>query len=94
MKFKTRLQITLITIILLPLLLTVLAYCFIGAILVNYQQGHSIQEWDYSLMTESFESSANVAEVAYDEILSQAKEDITKLEDIQKICQSFGKKEC
>lgn len=91
MKFKTRLQITLITIILLPLLLTVLAYCFIGAILVNYQQGHSIQEWDYSLMTESFESSANVAEVAYDEILSQAKEDITKLEDITYL-QDFNKK--
>lgn len=91
MKFKTRLQITLITIILLPLLLTVLAYCFIGAILVNYQQGHSIQEWDYSLMTESFESSANVAEVAYDEILSQAKADITKLEDITYL-QDFNEK--
>lgn len=82
MKFKTRLQITLLTIIALPLLLTVLAYCFIGAILVNYRQGHSIQEWDYSLMTESFESFANTAELTYGEILEQAEKDITRLEDV------------
>ena len=81
MKFKTRLQVTLITIIVLPLLLTVLAYCFIGATLVNFRQGHSIQEWNYSLMTESFESFANTAELTYEEILEQAKADITKLED-------------
>lgn len=81
MKFKTRLQITLLTIIALPLVLTVLAYCFIGAVLVNHRQGHSIQEWDYSLMAESFESFGNTAELTYEEILEQAQADITKLED-------------
>ncbi len=81
MKFKTRLQITFITIIVLPLILTVLAFCFIGAFLVNYQQGRTIQEMDYSLMTESFESFANTAEVTYDKILMQAGNDISKLED-------------
>lgn len=83
MKFKTRLQITFITIIVLPLLLTVMAFCLIGAFLMNYQQGHSLQEMDYSLMTESFQTFAGAANETYEEIVAQAKQDKSKLEDME-----------
>lgn len=95
MKFKTRLQITLLTIIVLPLLLTVLAFCFIGAFLVNDQQGHTLQEMDYSLMADSFESFANTAELTYEEIAKQASVDKARLESkeyLQQLNDKLAKK--
>lgn len=83
MKFKTRLQITFITIIVLPLLLTVMAFSLIVVFMMNYQQGYSLQELDYSLGMESFQAIAEIADETYDEILRQSREDISKLEDVQ-----------
>lgn len=81
MKFKTRLRITLITIIVLPLVLTALAFCMIGVFLLNNQQGHTLQDVDYTLILEAFQTFAETADETYDEIVAQAGEDITKLED-------------
>ena len=50
MKFKTRLKVTFISIILLPLLLTVMAFLAIGAYLMNFQQGYDIRELDYAML--------------------------------------------
>lgn len=84
MKFKTRLQITFITIIVLPLVLTAMAFCLIGAFLMNAQQGYSsLQEVDYSLMTEPFQSFTNTADMTYEEILRQAEADMSKLENLE-----------
>ena len=83
MKFKTRLRITFITIIVLPLVLTVLAFLFIGVFLMNYQQGRSLSEVDYSLIGEAFQTFAATADNAYEEIEAQAAEDITVLEDTE-----------
>ena len=81
MKFKTRLRITFITIIVLPLVLTVLAFLFIGVFLMNYQQGHSLTEVDYTLIGEAFQTFAATADDTYEEIEVQAEQDISKLED-------------
>lgn len=81
MKFKTRLRITFITIIVLPLVLTVLAFLFIGVFLMNYQQGRSLTEVDYSLIGEAFQTFAATADNTYEEIEEQAERDITLLED-------------
>ena len=95
MKFRTRLQVIFITIIVLPLVLTVMAFCLIGAFLMNYQQGHSLQEMDYSLMIEPFENFAGTADSAYEKIAGQAQTDIRKLEDkeyLQSINDAISKK--
>lgn len=95
MRFKTRLQVIFITIIVLPLVLTVMAFCLIGVFLMNYQQGHSLQEMDYSLMIEPFENFAGTADMAYERIAAQAKEDISRLEDrgfLQEINDEISKK--
>ena len=42
MKFKTRIRVTFISIIVLPLVLTSLAFCGIGLYLVNVQKGFSV----------------------------------------------------
>lgn len=81
MKFKTRLRITFITIIVLPLVLTVLAFLFIGVFLMNHQQGRSLTEVDYSLIGEAFQTFAATADNTYEEIEEQAERDITLLED-------------
>ena len=95
MKFKTRLRITLITIIVLPLVLTAIAFCFIGVFLLNNQQGHTLQNVDYTLILEAFQTFAETADETYDEIVEQAKVDITRLEDkeyLQKLNKSIAGK--
>ncbi len=83
MKFRTRLQITFITIIVLPLLLTVMAFSLIVVFMMNFQQGRSLQELDYSLGIESFQAIAQIADETYDEILQQSQTDLSKLEDME-----------
>ena len=83
MKFKTRLRITFITIIVLPLVMTILAFLFIGVFLMNYQQGRSITDVDYSLIGEAFQTFAATADNIYEEIEAQAAQDITLLEDME-----------
>ncbi len=82
MKFRTRLQITFITIIVLPLLLTMMAFALIVIFMMNYQQGRSWQEFDYSLGMESFQTLAQTANETYEEIRVQAETDLTRLEDL------------
>lgn len=81
MKFKTRLRITFITIILLPLALTALAFWLIGVFLMNNQQGHSLKEVDYTLIGEAFDTFASTADETFEKIEQQAEVDISKLED-------------
>lgn len=81
MKFKTRLMVTFVSIILLPLVLTAVAFIMIGMYLMNMQQGNTIQELDYSMMSESMQTFVNTADTAYSELLEQARRDATLLED-------------
>ena len=65
MKFKTRLRVTFISIILLPLLLTIMAFVMIAIYLMNYSQGLSLTDIDYSMMSENFREFTNTTDQAY-----------------------------
>lgn len=81
MRFKTRLQVTFITIIVLPLVLTTMAFIVIGIYLMNTQQGYNVQELDYSMMSESMQSFIETTDETYHILLAQLKADPSKLED-------------
>lgn len=83
MKFKTRLRVTFISIILLPLLLTIMAFVVIGIYLMNVQKGISIQELDYAMMSENMQEFVNTTDQAYYILLEQADRDSSVLEDIE-----------
>ncbi len=75
MKFKTRLQVTFISIILLPLLLTVLAFMMIGVYLVNVQKGYGLRELDYTMMSDNLKDFVGEADQMYDMLSAQASRD-------------------
>ena len=81
MKFKTRLKVTFITIILLPLFLTILAFIMIAIYLMNAQQGRGIRELDYTMISDNMQDFVNVADGAYCELLDQVKKEPARLED-------------
>lgn len=87
MKFKTRLRVTFMTIILLPLVLTALAFIFIGVYLMNVQQGNTFREMDYSMMSETMQAFVNTADVTCSVLTEQAARDPSKLEDMEYLAQ-------
>ncbi len=87
MKFKTRLQITFISIILLPMILAALSFMAIAISLMNVSQGVRIQELDYSMMSGSMQQFVNATDKAYSVLLNQVKTDPTKLEDKEYLAQ-------
>lgn len=83
MKFRTRLMITFSTIIVLPLLLTAIAFFVIGGFLVNLQQGYKFQDMDYTLVSETFQTAAENVDEIYEILVDQVREDVTRLEDVE-----------
>lgn len=53
MKFKTRLQVTFFSIILLPLILMMMVFMAIVVYLTNVRQGIGIQEMDYGMLADN-----------------------------------------
>ncbi len=82
MKFKTRLRVTFVSIIVLPLLLTIMAFVVIGIYLMSVQKGIGLQEIDYEMMSDSMQEFTTNTDQAYYVLLDQARKDSTKLEDI------------
>ena len=82
MKFKTRLRVTFISIIVLPLLLTIMAFVVIGIYLMSVQKGIGLQEIDYEMMSDSMQEFTTNTDQAYFVLLDQARKDSTRLEDI------------
>ncbi len=81
MKFRTRLRVTFLSIILLPLILMVLAFVAIAIYLGNVQQGFHFQEINYPMISESMQSFVNSTDKVYFTLLEQAKKDPGRLED-------------
>ena len=52
MKFKTRLRVTFIIIIVVPLALIACAFCIIGLYLMNAQKGLPMERMDYGYMSD------------------------------------------
>lgn len=81
MKFRTRLQITFITIILLPLALTAIAFFSIGIYLVNEGKINVDSKIDYSLFSESIQDIGDNTEDVYNTLLAQAAAEPAAFED-------------
>lgn len=81
MKFKTRLQVTFVSIILLPLLLTMMAFIVIVLYLTNVRQGVGIQEMDYGMMADNMQDFVNATDKAYFVLMDQLEKDPSRLED-------------
>lgn len=81
MKFKTRLWVTFITIVMLPLVLTAVAFMSIGVYLLRSQQNYEMEEVDYSAMSENMESVSKKTEEIYDRLTKQITEDASLVED-------------
>lgn len=77
MKFKTRLRVTFITIILLPLFLTSIAFCVIGLYLTSAQRGLPAAELSYENMRELMETT----DKAFFVLKEQARTDAARLTD-------------
>ncbi len=81
MKFKTRLQVTFLSIIFLPLVLTILAFLVIAVYLGNVQQGFDLQKLNYPMIMENMQSFVNSTDKVYFKLLDQVSQDPRKLED-------------
>lgn len=81
MKFRTRLQVTFVSIIVLPLLLTSMAFVLIGMYLNSVQQGMGLRDIDYNVMTENVQELTNSTDEAFFILQEQIHTDSTKLED-------------
>ena len=86
MKFKTRLRVTFIIIIVLPVALMAFAFCVIGTYL-NVQHGLPADRLDYTNMSENLREIVNATEKAYLTLQAQAKEDSSKLADKEYLSQ-------
>ena len=81
MKFKTRLLVTFLTIVLLPLLLTMIAFMSIGGYLMNAQREYGLINMDYTMMSEPGQAFERIAEEVFNEVEEQIASDETKMED-------------
>jgi len=81
MKFKTRIRVTFIIIIFLPLALTILAFCGIGLYLTGAQKGFAGEVFDYMDLPENMQEIVESTERAYEELAKQVQEDPARLED-------------
>ena len=81
MKFKTRLYITFLTIVFLPLALTLIAFMGIGTFMSNQELDYGI-EGDYTVASEPLESLGKSTEATYTELLNQINDifDLSQME--------------
>ena len=82
MKFKTRLVVTFVTIILLPLVLTATAFLGIGFYMMNQRQDYGLDKWDYLSLADSMENVHTETEEIFELLRVQEREDATKFEDM------------
>ncbi len=81
MKFKTRLLITFLTIVLLPLLLTAVAYISIGSYLLNAEKEFGMVNSDYTMLSDPMHGFEQISEEMLEEVKEQIAMDTSRLED-------------
>mgnify|MGYP002441146548 CR=1 FL=1 len=83
MKFKTKLAITFLTIILLPVLLSLCAFLGIGTVMMRSGDQTTYGEGmrAYSMMSESIDAFSQATDELFDTIQEQARENTHRLED-------------
>lgn len=82
MKFKTRLVITFLTIILLPLVLACTAFLGIGAYLSKEQEEYGLRNHDYSVLIDPAQASKSISDEIFLEVKRILKEHPGDLENI------------
>lgn len=83
MKFKTRLIITFLTIILLPLVLACTAFLCIGAFLSRGQEEFGIRNEDYNILIDPTYASRVITDEVFLEVKELLEKDPSKLEDVE-----------
>lgn len=81
MKFKTRLLITFLTIILLPLALAVTAFLVIGTYLSRQQEEYGFRNSDYSVLIDPTQASRVMSDEIFYEVKGKLDENPSLLED-------------
>ena len=81
MKFRTRLRVTFVIVIALPLVLTAMAFCGIGLYLLNIQKGFPIVEMDYTAMSENMREVVGATNGVYLSLKEQIERDPAMLAD-------------
>jgi signal transduction histidine kinase len=81
MKFKTRLLVTFLTIVFLPLMLTALAFISIGGYLMNAQREFGMVNVDYTMMSDPAQTFELISEKVFKEVKQQIATDEARLED-------------
>lgn len=82
MKFRTRLQVTFAAIIILPLVLTILAFIIIGACLFHPNQNLTITEIDYTMMSDGIQSYGKITEELFAQMMDELQANPQKAEEI------------
>ena len=78
MKFKTRLLVTFLTIVFLPLMLTALAFISIGGYLMNAQREIGMVNVDYTMMSDPAQTFEQISEKVFKEVKRQIAIDILR----------------
>lgn len=81
MKFKTRLSITFLTIVFLPLFLTFLAFVGIWMFMASKEADYGIEN-TYSIVSEPLESLGKTTEATYDTLFEDLKDRPGRVEDV------------
>lgn len=81
MKFKTRLVITFLTMILLPLVLACTAFIFIGGHLVREQEEYGFRNEDYNMLIDPTQASRLISDEIFFEMEELLEEDSSSLEN-------------
>lgn len=82
MKFKTKLAITFLTIILLPVLLSLVAFIMIGAVMVHTDEpSYGLGLSDYTMMSDTIDGFSGATDELFDKILNASRDDEACLED-------------
>lgn len=82
MKFKTKLAITFLTIILLPVLLSLVAFIMIGVVMVHTDEpSYGLGLSDYTMMSDTIDGFSGATDELFDKILNASRDDEACLED-------------
>ena len=85
MKFKTRLVITFLTIILLPLVLACTAFLCIGGYLIREQEEYGIRNNDYNLLIDPTRASKLISDEIFLEVKNILDKNPHELEDLNRL---------
>ena len=81
MKFKTKLIITFLTIVLLPVMLSLLAFMALGMTFIHSSdQSHGLQTTDFSMISDSIDAFSRSTDALFSEILDTSKVNPAQLE--------------